>query len=195
VTVSYAPPLTGSSTFGSEREVREVVDSGPAYIRTRTSTRWHRIRSCYHVLQEWDDEIQTRWSYWCGQITGTYRQPITTDEPPTAEPRCGTCEGRFAGWVRDHGWLFTPRTLTPPKLCPGSQTRWVELHQGDRAGRCLVCHDVVAMRGFGGAYRWDWGAQKHPPGEGLVPGCPFHGWKSLRLHNGAVVCDCEVARA
>jgi len=143
MTVAYAPPMRGGIDSGA---LREAIAEGPAYGRTRAATRWHRIRSGYHALYaNAPDELVTRYDFWCGQLAG--RAPLLTDEPPADEPRCGTCEGRYAGWTRQQNWLFTPRDLTPPKLCPGSQRTWVKPDPAwpDNGRRAICLHSGRVM--------------------------------------------------
>lgn len=192
------PPL--SSHWGlDDRIVAEAIESGPTFVRTRLSTRWHRIRSGVRWLAAYDpDNIRESYMAWCGPAIGTTRSgpPIFTDAPPAKEPLCGTCEGRAIGADPEHPeWLFMPRGATPPKLCPGSQTMWVREDQGHRArGTCLVCQDVVKLRGFGGAYNWNYGIQRHAPGPGLVAPCELHGWRHLLRMGDLITCRCEVTR-
>lgn len=193
MTVSYAPPLGRSSAFGAERCAEEALSEGPAYVRTRRMGRWHRVRSSTLQLHESDPKtLRQSWTTWCGQGVPYGRDPWLTDAPPTDEPRCGTCEGRYAGWVAEHGWIFTPATLDPPKTCPGSQTMLVQELAYNR-GICAVCLKPVKLRGYGSWHNGRYGAQRHAPGLDLIPGCPFHAWRELTIHDGAVVCTCTVA--
>lgn len=177
MTTTYEPPLTGSSP--DRRILREAIGEGPTYVRT-----W---------IAEWaPDELRESYTAWCGQLIFGGRDPWFTDTPPADEPLCGPCEGRAIGADPNRPeWLFLPRRLRRPKVCPGSQTRWYTETAWNR-GICLVCGDAVKLRGYGGAYRWDFGAQRHSPGEQLVDPCQFHGWKQLTLRTATVVCRCEV---
>lgn len=191
MTVTYLPPVSTAPV--DDRVVEEAISEGPAYARTRTMGRWHRIRSGRRWIAEWrPDELRESYDFWCGYATGSYANPIFTETPPVGEPACGTCEGRARGADPDHTeWLFQPRGLTPPKVCPGSQTRAViEDPTNFRRATCLFCGDDVKMRAFGGPWTGDWGAQRHPPGPGLPPGCPLHGWRQLVIRDGAPVCRC-----
>lgn len=192
MTVAYAPPIP--SWHVDERVETEVLREGPAYIRGPRSTRWHRVRSAELTLRSWEpDEIRRHWTLWCGPgVHDRKYEPWLTDEPPAGEPRCGTCEGRWRGVQPDSEWLFTPYA-EPPKVCPGSQRR--EFASDDAtpfAGRCLVCGDYVKMRAYGGAYRGDWGPQRHVPGDGLIASCEVHGWKRLTRRGDMVTCQCQV---
>lgn len=200
MTVAYAPPLTGGYAPSSHlglNELKEAILEGPAYGRTRAATRWHRIRWAYNVLREdlaGKLSLRTIRSFWCGQSAG--HEPILTDTPPVEDLLCGTCEGRYAGWARERNWLFTPRDIARPKLCPGSQTMLVaeDPERWNRA-TCLVCGDQIKMRAFGGShyYTGSWGAQRHEPGPALIDPCLFHAWRDLtRTTDGRVSCRCEV---
>jgi hypothetical protein len=203
VVVRYEPPLTGSSAHHGESLLAEAVLEGPPYIRTRAAGRWHRVRSSSLRIYEWDpDVIRQHWHYWCGPMVGTRSQsgpPLLTDQPPAGAPRCGTCEGRYAG-ATDHGdpdWLFTPRGLTPPRVCPAAKTMWVtEDPTNFRRGTCLACGERVKLGAYGSWYASDWGVRSHAPGPGLIPGCEFHGWRELTIARGldgkpAVACRCQ----
>lgn len=195
MTVDYAPPLTGAPARYGECLTLEAVRSGPAYIRTRGMTRWHRIRSSYLRLDH-DGEVSQRWSFWCGQVTGTYRSPILADEPVKGEPRCGTCEGRAIGADPERPeWLFTPWTITKPDRCPGSGTQVCELQAGNRVGRCLFCGTMQPARGRGGPWNPTWGLVAHPPGEDLVTPCEFHAWRHMLVVDGRLACRCTVLPA
>jgi hypothetical protein len=122
---------------------------------------------------------------------------LLVDEPPTPDPLCGTCEGRYIGARTDERWLFQPERLMPPKRCPGSQTLFVREDQGryNRA-TCLVCGEVVKMGARGGPYSSHWDARVHEPGPGLIDGCPFHAWRELTLAltdtgQQVVACRCQ----
>lgn len=193
-TVPYVPPTPTGSTYHFDPDLREIIREGPAYIRTRLSTRWHRVRSAYHWIPEWaPDDLRTTYLYWCGAHAG--KGPLLADEPPAGEPRCGTCEGRYAGHFRDErGWLFEPRlTDLSPKVCPGSATDlYAEIPdpQPWSMRRCLVCSDHVRGRALGSWWNGTWGLTRHAPGPGLIAPCEWHGWKNLTQANGAAMCRC-----
>ena len=162
--------------------------------------RWHRIRSGVLRLSEWDGELFESYTLWCGQHAGTKRSkagtPIFTDDVPVGEPSCGTCEGRAIGADPERpDWLFQPERLAAPARCPGSSTVLVVEDQGHwRHATCLVCGDIVRMRGRGGPYASRWDAENHPPGPGLIAGCPFHAWRELtlaRTEDGDPVAACR----
>lgn len=198
MSVTYEPPLTRSGARIGESLLREVIESGPAYVRTRGMGRWHRVRSGQRVLREWSGELVETYQTWCGQIAGSNHRSgpaLLTDEPPSDDPLCGTCEGRFIGARTEDRWLFQPRRLDPPKRCPGSHTMLVREDQGryNRA-TCLVCGDVVKMGAHGGPYATRWDARVHEPGPGLIAGCPWHAWRELTLardENGEQVAACR----
>lgn len=208
MTVTYEPPLSRSGARSGESLGREVITEGPAYARGPRSTRWHRIRSGQRVLHErWstgEAYIRESYSTWCGQSMferpdGKYGGSILfADGPPDGEPACGTCEGRAIGADQDRPeWLFSPMRLEAPPKCPGSQTLFVVEDQGryNRA-TCLVCRDVVKMGARGGPYASRWDARVHPPGPGLIPGCPWHAWRELTKAvdedgNTVAACRCQ----
>ena len=187
---TYIAPLTGAPAEPGDALLMEARTEGPAFVRSRASSRWHIVRSAVDRLRPWDDDISTVFHYWCGPSTFSGRA-LTADEVPDGEPLCGTCYGRAEGADDRPDLIFEPQGHKPPRTCPGSQTRWVDLTAHNR-GVCLVCAAGVKMRGFGGAYRWDWGAQRHEPGPGLVDPCEFHGWRQLVLTTeSTVVCRCK----
>lgn len=194
MTVTYAPPLSGGVTELGASLLMEAVTEGPAYVRSRAATRWHMVRSAIDRYDSFRDEIRRTWYHWCGTFSHGSRA-ITADEAPAGEPTCGTCYGRALGVNPDRpDLLYTPRTLDPPKRCPGSQTMWVN-EKAHNWGLCLVCGDAVKLRGFGTAYGWCYGVQIHSPGPGLIEPCEFHAWKSLTLArrdgHPTVACRCK----
>lgn len=192
MTVAYAPPLTGAPAEYGQSLTHEAVTSGPAYIRTRTMTRWHRIRWSYLRLNH-DGGITQVWSFWCGQTTFSRRNPLTADEPVAGEPRCGTCEGRAIGANPERPeWLFTPWTLERPDLCPGSRTRFADPRPGTRVTECFTCGSIEPVRACGGPWTPTWQLAAHPPGPGLVEPCDFHGWRGLMRVREQTVCRCRV---
>jgi hypothetical protein len=193
MTVAYAPPLTTAPARYGEVLTHEAVREGPSHIRTRNATRWHRIRSSYRRLED-DPSITQRWSFWCGQATGTYRSPILTDTPPAGEPLCGTCEGRAVGADPSRPeWLFTPWDLTRPDVCPGSRTRLIAepVSPGQRVATCGMCQSVEPLRSWGSWHSPNWGLAAHPPADGLIGPCEFHGWREVVLVDGQAACRCH----
>lgn len=188
---TYLPPLTGAPADLGDSLLMEAHTSGPAFVRSRAAGRWHIVRSAVSRMVPWDDEICTTWHYWCGPFASSGKGALLVDTVPDGEPLCGTCYGRAEGADERSDLLFEPRIATPPKLCPGSQTMWVN-ETARNAGFCLVCGDGVKLRGFGGAYAWNYGIQRHQPGPDLVPPCEFHAWRQLTLTVDRVVaCRCK----
>lgn len=189
--VALHPPLRGGSLGWMVQRPRNTpLSTGPRFARTRGMSRWHRLRAGY-VLGGRDTQV---WMFWCGQSTWDDRA-AGVDVIPDGLPACGTCEGRAEGANPDvTGLLFSPADLTAPRVCPGSgdSRLWVRV-QG-RVGRCLACQDLTPTRYGGGPFNpWE-GLQQHPPGPGLVPGCPFHAWKELTLDGGRAVCRCDISQ-
>lgn len=194
MSVAYLPPMTSGGARPGDSLLMEAVAAGPAYARSRAASRWHLVRSAIDRLWEYDGEIHRSFHYWCGTFVSG-RRAITADTPPAGEPVCGTCYGRREGADPDRpDLLFSPR-IQPPKLCPGSRTRWYTETAAWNRGVCLACGEPVKLRASGGPYNPCWGAQNHAPGPGLVAGCEFHGWRELVLatsHDGpVVVCRCR----
>jgi hypothetical protein len=213
VTVTYEPPLSRSSAQVGESLGREVIESGPAYVRGPRSTRWHRVRAGQRQLRQnyrtGEVTVAESFTSWCGQSLferAAGRQAGTllfADAPATDEPACGTCEGRYIGADNTRPeWLFSPTRLLTPKQCPGSHTMLVREDQGrwNRA-TCLVCGDVVKMGAHGGPYASRFDARVHTPGQGLIAGCPWHAWRELTTaldNDGNTVAACRcmtIARA
>ncbi len=191
MTIRYAPPLTSAPV--DSRQLLEAVLEGPAYIRGPRSTRWHRVRSSYLWMVDYmPDKLRQRWEFWCGPgMSDWHYDPWLTDEPPASEPRCGTCEGRYAGTQSGTGLLFTPHTLTPPRWCPSSGGLALVRETAYNRADCLVCGEHVKLRATGGPYNGGFGAGNHHPGPGLIPGCEFHAWKQLTRRGDVVVCRCQ----
>ena len=192
--VVLEPPLTRSGPWRAGGPPDQPLVTAARYMRSRGMSRWHRPRS--GIRHGRDGHLS--WLLWCGQsIHGGRGQPVTADEVPVdGGPVCGTCEGRAAGAGQD-SWpvpgprlLFTPRRLTRPARCPGMRSE--NLHeQAGMVLRCLACGELVPGRLRGRPYdRW-YGPADHPPGDGLVPGCPFHAWSALIVHKGTVMCGCQ----
>lgn len=192
--ITLEPPLTRSLAWPRAGQ-HQALTEGPRYARTSGMSRWHRVRSGVRR-----DE-HTTWHLWCGQMANEAATRagalFTADTIPDNLPACGTCEGRARGAGQDdwpipgNGVVFNPRRLTPPKHCPGSR-KPMYAQLGTTAGRCLVCGAVEALRVMGGPYDGRVAIVQHPPGEGLVPGCPFHAWTGLVVRSGVVVCLCTL---
>ena len=206
--VTYEPPLRSGSASPGDFLAVEWVRSGPAYARAPRSSRWHMVRSATKRLDEdyrtGDVMIRTSWSMWCGQsmferTDGRWAGPVLlVDEPPPQEPTCGTCYGRALGADQERPqWRFDPTRLIPPKVCPGTRREWVTLNPGSHNhGTCQACGVPVRLRAGGSPYNPHWGAESHPPGPGLIPGCPFHAWRQLttalaRDDTPVVICRCQ----
>lgn len=208
--VDLAPPLTCSTGYGwgaaGLQGPTVWLQRGPRYVRRRTMGRWHRIRSGYRI------EHDQRWvaSLWCGQSINNLSAVLAVDNPGRGEPVCGTCEGRALGAGMDDNPLdvdliFEPRHLLPPKRCPGSRTMICEELPGGRAGRCLVCGDVLTLRAGGSHYGYGYGGSygltNHAPGAALIPACPFHAWKDIivarveETGETVAICRCQTVRS
>ena len=190
--VVLEPPLTYSLPYRPAGHPRDVaLLTAPRYIRTGGMGRWHRPRSgVRHGLLG-----HVTYRLWCGY--GINGDCLAASEPPAGEPACGTCEGRAVGagqddWPGGKALLFEPQRLTRPRNCPGSRSERLFLWNGRSAGRCLVCGDHAAVRAMGGAYNSRLGLTTHEPGPDLVPGCPFHAWRSLVVTGGRVACACTL---
>lgn len=210
MTVAYEPPLTRSRPNHGDSLEREVIAQGPPYLRGPRQGRWHRVRSAERVLHENHRNglvgIRETYTLWCGPFQSQWdvdragETLLFADVVPAGEPSCGTCEGRAIGAGQTGeptSWLFSPRRLDQPKVCPGSRTMLVREDQAvyNRA-TCLVCGDVVAMRASGGPYSPRWGAVTHQPGPELVDGCQWHAWRDLVIARGSddvdvVACRCR----
>lgn len=206
-TVVLEPPLGRSLPWRVRDDGHKALTHGPLLLRTRGMGRWHRPRSgsTWHR----DGEDLTAYSLWCGQSVSSHRKTsnggapgfITRSElPDDGVPLCGTCEGRAVGAghagiaVVVHspaGLLFAPERLTPPKVCPGVEARLYEpVGDGYRVALCLACGNVEPLRGYSNAGGGWMMLQRHPPGAGLVPGCPFHAWRGLVRDGDSARCQC-----
>ncbi|MET7759766.1 hypothetical protein ABZT27_34455 [Streptomyces sp. NPDC005389] len=190
MTVALCPPIT----YGIGHIGAEPLTSGPRYVRTGGMSRWHRPRAGIR----WPDG-RTVYTVWCGQTVGGLRaaQPMrTADVVPDSLPVCGTCDGRAVGAGQDEQapgrppLVFGPRSLTPPRHCPGSRTDLYALLPGGTAGLCLACRDTHPVRAMGGPYASRVGIVQHPPGPGLFEPCPFHRWRHPRRADTGIACVC-----
>jgi hypothetical protein len=180
VTVQLEPPLTRSSPWPhTGHPPDEALPAAPRYMRHETMSRWHRPRS--------------------GVRRGRTGLAAITHQPQRGELVCGTCEGRAIGagqdaWpVRDGPSLvFEPRRLTPPARCPGSRRERLAERAGLNVLRCLACGELAPGRVSGGPWNSMYGPVNHPPGPGLVPGCLFHAWDQLIVHDGKAICACQM---
>lgn len=194
MTVTYAPPLTGGRRpdYGDSL-THEAIREGLPYVRGPRSTRWHRVRSGYRVLREYDSEIHEVFHYWCGQAGFGPRELLFAAAPGPGEPSCGTCEGRAIGADRERPeWLFTPWDLETPEVCPASGTQMCAPIPGNhRVATCLACGALTPIRGRGGPWNPTWGLTSHQPGPDLPEGCEFHAWRHLEHHEGVTACRCR----
>lgn len=149
MTVTYEPPLTSSGPdhWGGGRHTIALTE-GPALCRSRSSSRWHRIRSGVHrpaadpatlpeVLRgtRYAHE-STSYALWCGQTQSSGRAPrrgvaggllVRDTLPDDGVPLCGPCEGKAIGAghppigvavTAPAGLVFTPVRLELA-VCPG----------------------------------------------------------------------------
>ena len=201
VTVALLPPmLLGRPDHRIEYEALEV---GPSFIRQahpqRAGELWHRPRSGYLSLREWDPgRIRTSWQLWCGQYAVPERS-LTAEVLPDGAVVCATCDGRArgAGQVPQPDGLTTryaPRYSRLPRNCPGSGRSGLWREHGATTGRCGVCGEVLATRYSGGPYNGGVGIVRHPPPADLLERCcQLHGWRHLVLNaSGDAVCGCTV---
>lgn len=195
--VRYEPPLTRSSAWMPDGwRSPTVLWTGPRWVRG--ASRWHRVRS---GIQHNGPLHHVSLHMWCGQSLSAGDRATADGLPVDGMPLCGTCEGRAAGaghttpldLPEDTALLFRPARLTPPRWCPGGApygpARSLAEAAGQRVVRCGACGDLVREK----HYRWnDYGLQaaQHPPGTGLVPGCPQHAWRHLVRTVEGVACEC-----
>lgn len=191
--VTLLPPRTSSYGIGGPRPL--VLTRGPRYFRGARSGYWHRTRSGVILpTTSWRPHPRTSLRFFCGQASDLTDGIARDDNPDDGAPLCGTCIGRAIGAGLDdpitgRELKFTPRWLTPPAVCPGSMDEHlVTPDPGNRTGTCLVCGEHDRCRSAGSPYSPRWGIQKHPPGPGLIPACPFHGWAYVALVDGRVGC-------
>lgn len=192
--VRYEPPLHTGPPLPWLRTPK-VLWTGPRWLRG--ATRWHRIRSGVQYPHFDHPSYQA----WCGQAITPQGRPAATELPADGRPLCGTCEGRAAGAGHpspistDVELVFSPDRLTAPRWCPGGAPYGPARHLAEavahRVVRCGACGELVPEK----RYRChDYGsgvqAAQHPPGAGLVPGCPLHAWRHLVRTAEGVACQC-----
>jgi hypothetical protein len=193
VTVQLEAPLTRSPWSNNGWTPDEALKTAPRYMRHDTMSYWHRPRS---GIRRGRDGFAS-YQLWCGSLAFESRILLTADRPPEGEQVCATCEGRAIGagqdvWPVPDGpnLAFAPRRLTPPRKCPGSRSERLYEEVGRSVVRCLACDELV--RGWFSS--WRYGPVNHPPGPGLVPGCEFHAWSYLTVHDGKAICTCKALR-
>lgn len=182
--ITLLPPLTRGGPFhGGVRS--EALTEGPAFVRSRGGSRWHRVRSAVRHLID-GEPSHTSYLAWCGQnLSSSHCRAV--DEPDDGAPVCGTCEGRALGHdPKRPGLLFTPATLAPPRFCPN---RTLFEDAGSNVGRCLACQQLAPAKvhGWNGYPK----LQLHVALE-LVAGCPFHAWRYLVEADGSAACRCSI---
>lgn len=195
MSVVLEPPLTRSSAWRNPDLPTPVpLLVGPRFVRSPAGSRWHRPR---HGTTYGE---RTFYGVWCGQTVHVRDGFASAESLDRSAPLCGTCDGRSVGagqdsWPTEDGpnLVFTPDRLTPPKRCPGSQTKWCE-QLSPTVARCLACRAYTTLRARGGPYNSSYGMTNHEPGPELVAGCPFHAWRELRLVDGVVMCGCRIPR-
>lgn len=179
--VKLLPPVTYSGGMYAAGD--QPLAEAPRYLRGKGHGRWHRPRTGTVRADRWTSVM-----FWCGQSAALDRL-IGRDDAPADELVCGTCEGRALGAGQDTtpdgmpSLIHAPRTLHPPRVCPGSRDRDLVIPLNDRytVGRCRACGDVDSCRAMGRGYNaWGFGLVNHPPGAGLVAPCPWHAWRRMR---------------
>lgn len=192
--VALLPPITSGPSRPPEAT---PLTTGPRYVRGRGNSRWHRARAGYR------QSGRTLFVFWCGPHRWDRPEDRAwlTDDLPEREPVCGTCVGRALGAGQDQvpadlpPLVFSPRWITPPRLCPGSGSEQLigeppAPAQGS-VGVCLACGDLVAVRSMGGPWNPRYGLQRHVAGPGLVPACPWHAWQYIgRRNDDTAGCRC-----
>lgn len=185
MTITLIPPLGRSGAPWLREDWRtEALTEGPAFVRSDGMSRWHRTRS--GTLRTRGGEEHVSYQVWCGQFVYASRAMHATDSPTDSLPICGTCDGRALGADPNRpDRIFVPLTLAPPRFCPN---RTLFEPAGSNVGRCQACGELapVKVHGWNGTPK----LQQHVPFD-LVPGCPFHAWRSLVVHAGLVMCRCQ----
>lgn len=114
---------------------------------------------------------------WCGQLRHVDRTMLTQRAP--ADLSCGTCVGRYAGYRREGGTIFSPHDhWKMPKKCPGTD---------DGNGWCFACGERVRYRCSAGGVN----ESRHVPLPALTERwepCPRHGWRNVRAMDGVLRC-------
>jgi hypothetical protein len=199
MTASLRLPLEPPYTRGTGLGPRYVpIERFAPLVRTGGMGRWHRPRSGLRYVADGRPSGRYSLHTWCGQIAHSARGIITADQPDQ-DPLCGTCEGRavgaghsLIGVVPMSELLFEPFSqYAPPPVCPGFRRGLVRTDTA-RAEQCVTCGELVPIRFYGRGYdAVRVFPQSHPPGPGLVPPCPFHGWDMLVLRPGAERASCS----
>lgn len=190
--VTLLPPISYSL---AAHLGEQALAEGPRFVRTGGMSRWHRPRS--GVLMA---DGRTIYTVWCGQQVGGLSRAAamqTAETVPDDLPVCATCDGRAVGAGQESDGpanrrlLYGPRTLTPPRWCPGSRTDLHEVLPGGTVGRCLACRDTHPIRAMGCSYASRAAIVQHPPGEALFAPCAFHRWRHpARTAEGHLACAC-----
>lgn len=192
--VALLPPV--SRSMGREQGAVPLT-AGPRYVRGPGNSRWHRVRAGVRRPS------RTTWTLWCGPYLSERAdvEALQVDEVPADELVCGTCVGRALGAGQDDvpagmpDLVFSPRWLSAPKWCPGSRRYDLigepSVPAHGSIGLCLACGDLVAVRSMGSRWCPTYGLVQHPPGVGLLDGCPFHAWQYVGLRpSGQAGCSC-----
>lgn len=118
---------------------------------------------------------------WCGSSFRTSDGRAVTADTPLERPVCGTCDGRWRGWLDGVGTVFRPRELDRinRRWCPGHKNLYVPI-AGTRLVRCLLCEAVDRTWASGGPYYSGEVMLRHTPAaEYASVSCPTCGWQDL----------------
>ncbi|MFD5057404.1 hypothetical protein [Streptomyces sp. NPDC058394] len=190
MSVALLPPIS----YGAGRVDADPLAEGPRFVRTGGMSRWHRPRSGVRYADD-----RTVYAVWCGQSVGGLhlaRPMLTAETVPPGELVCATCDGRAVGAGQEtdgpvgRQLTFGPRSLTPPRHCPGSRSGLYEPLPGGTTGRCLACGDTHPTRAMGGPYASRYAIVQHTPGARLFTPCPFHRWRHPTAAGGRLACAC-----